>query len=212
MSVVFDLNGTLIDSLPTITQTANSLLSENGLPDLSSQVVGSFVGLGEQVFLDRLIAATALEAGNRPALMERFIAIYKEVSQDTHLFAGVREALDQFAADGVPMGLCTNKPGGPTEVVLQTTDLARYFDVVAAGDTLPVRKPDPAPLHHAFEAIGAGVYVGDSETDAKTAEAASVPFVLFTEGIRVSPLSDIPHDAAFDRFDLLPAVISSLKA
>jgi phosphoglycolate phosphatase len=80
-----------------------------------------------------------------------------------------------------------------------------------AGDTLPLRKPDPAPLHHAFTALGGpGIYVGDSEVDAATAQAAGAPFVLFTRGIRMTPVEAIPHDVAFEDFAALPEICERL--
>lgn len=96
-------------------------------------------------------------------------------------------------------------------VVLQTLGWQDMFDVVIAGDTLPVRKPEPEPLHLAVERLGTktGLYVGDSETDAETAQRAGVPFALFTKGIRVSPVDQIPHDVAFDDFAALPDIVKA---
>lgn len=206
--IVFDLDGTLIDSLPGITGAANALLEERHLPPLDRGQVAGFVGHGEQVFLDRLIAATELDADERPALMARFIAHYKAAAEGTRLFNGVREILDHFTGLGVTMGLCTNKPSGPLGAVLDATGLTGVFSVVVAGDTLTRRKPDPAPLIHAFEALGQGrgLYVGDSEVDAETAQRAGIPFALFAGGIRQSPVSEIPHDAVFDDFADLPDI------
>ena len=205
--VVFDLDGTLIDSLPNITDAANALLEGQGLDPLTPAQVGRFVGFGERVFLERLIAATALPADDFDALMPVFLSHYKAVAQDTRLFDGARAALDVLAGQGVRLGLCTNKPSGPLAPVLETTGLNDVFDVVVAGDTLPKRKPDPAPLQHAFERLGApGLYVGDSEVDAETAERAGLPFALFTRGIRHSPIEAIPHWAAFDDFSELSGI------
>jgi phosphoglycolate phosphatase len=210
--VVFDLDGTLIDSLPGITGAANALLDEEGLPPLGSKQVAGFVGRGEQVFLDRLIAATALDPQTRDSLMPRFIAHYERAARGTRLFDGVAGMLDAFDAAGVAMGLCTNKPAAPLAPVLEETGLSGRFAVVVAGDAMPRRKPDPAPLLHAFEVLGQGpgLYVGDSEVDAETAERAGIPFALFTEGIRQAAIADIPHQAAFNDFSELPAIRARL--
>lgn len=212
--VVFDLDGTLIDSLPGIAGSANALLGEQGLAALPRNVVAGFVGLGEQVFLDRLIAATDLDPRQRPALMERFIHHYMAAARGTRLFDGVAEMLDTLAGAGVAMGLCTNKPAAPLAPVLQETGLAHRFGVVVAGDTLPQRKPDPAPLLHAFEVLGQGpgLYVGDSEVDAETARRAGMAFALYTGGIRQTPVADIPHQAAFDDFSNVPVILARLCA
>lgn len=210
MAVIFDLDGTLIDSLPTIAKAGNAVLAGADLSPLPVDRYRAFVGLGEQVLLDRLIAATDLDAGQRDHLMIQFMNSYKAASQDTHLFDGVPAALEAVKKLG-QIGLCTNKPMAALGVVLQTLGWQDMFDVVIAGDTLPVRKPEPEPLQLAVERLGTktGLYVGDSETDAETAQRAGVPFALFTKGIRVSPVDQIPHDVAFDDFAALPDIVKA---
>lgn len=214
MAVVFDLDGTLIDSLPDITGAANLLLAEEGMPPLETKTVAGFIGLGERVFLERLIGATDLRPQDFDALLPRFIEHYKGATGNTRLFPGVREVLDRFKAMGVPLGLCTNKPSAPLWPVLEAVGVQSDFDVVVAGDTLERRKPDPAPLRHILSELGVRtcLYVGDSETDAETARRAEVPFALFTEGIRQKPVVEIPHDAAFSDFAELPAIHQALLA
>jgi len=177
LPVVFDLDGTLIDSLPDVTKAVNLLLAEEGQPLLETSVVNTFVGSGEQVLMQRLIAATAFEPVDADRLMPRFIAHYKMAALDTKLFPGAREAF-------------------------------------VAGDDLPKRKPDPAPLFHCFQKLGSetGIYVGDSEVDAETAQRAGVPFVIYAHGIRVSPIEDIPHDVVFDDFGALDAILAKLSS
>ena len=210
--VVFDLDGTLIDSLPDIAAAANALLADHGLAPLPQSQIGSFVGMGERVFLDRLIAATALDVAQYDALMGQFITHYKASTGLTTVFPGALDAVKALKAEGYKLGICTNKPGVPLAAVLDALDLSRWFDVIIAGDTLPVRKPDPAPLRLAFDRMGAteGVYVGDSDVDAETAQRAGVPFAFFTEGIRTKPVEDIPHDRPFDRFGDLPTICSEI--
>ncbi len=212
MAVVFDLDGTLIDSLPTIAKAGNAVLADVNLQELDIDVYRGFVGLGEQVFIDRLIAATTLSVTDRPVVMEHFIKRYKEASSQTDLFHGVEKAMSDLKAMQVPIGLCTNKPQAALSVVLDTLNWQDMFGSVIAGDTLAVRKPHPEPLQKAFQDLGSttGIYVGDSETDAETAKRAGVPFVLFTKGIRVSPIEDIPHDVAFDDFADLAEIVKDL--
>lgn len=210
--VVFDLDGTLIDSLPDIAAAANALLADHGLDPLPQAQIGGFVGMGERVFLDRLIAATALEADQFDPLLAEFITHYKASTVRTRVFPGAIEAVQALRAEGIKVGICTNKPGGPLAAVLEAVDLTRWFDAIIAGDTLPVRKPDPAPLRLAFERMGAteGVYVGDSDVDAETAQRAGVPFAFFTEGIRTKSVEEIPHDRAFERFEDVPSICRDL--
>ncbi|WP_299791825.1 phosphoglycolate phosphatase [uncultured Marivita sp.] len=210
--VVFDLDGTLIDSLPDIAAAANALLADHGLDPLPQAQIGGFVGMGERVFLDRLIAATALEADQFDPLLAEFITHYKASTGRTRVFPGAIEAVQALRAEGIKVGICTNKPGGPLAAVLDAVDLTRWFDAIIAGDTLSVRKPDPAPLRLAFERMGAteGVYVGDSDVDAETAQRAGVPFAFFTEGIRTKSVDEIPHDRAFERFEDVPSICRDL--
>ncbi|MEM6385739.1 MAG: phosphoglycolate phosphatase [Pseudomonadota bacterium] len=203
--VLFDLDGTLIDSLPNIGEAANVILQARNLPALPPSVVATFVGLGEEVFVDRLIAATDLPTTDRDTIMQQFISEYKRVAQDTRCFPGVSRALGALKARGAKMGIVTNKPRAPMQPTLEAAELTSFFDVVVAGDDLPTRKPDAAPLRHAMAELGAVncVYIGDTPIDAETARASAVPFGLFTEGIRTVPIKDIHHDFAFDHFDNL---------
>ncbi len=208
-AVLFDLDGTLIDSLPNVRDAANAVLAKRDLPPLPSEIVAGFVGLGEEVFVDRLIEATDLDAGERDWVMTTFIRHYKEEAKKTKLFHGVEKALTVLQGEGVPLGLVTNKPRGPLGPTLEAAGLTRFFGAVVAGDELPKRKPDPLPIAHATKLLGQtrAIYVGDSETDAATALNAGVPFVLFTEGIRLTPVHDLPHEVAFSDFGMLPEIV-----
>ena len=210
--VVFDLDGTLIDSLPDVTKAVNLLLEEVGHPLVDRILVNTLVGSGERVLMSRLIAATALSLTDYEHLLQRFIEHYKIAALDTELFPGAMDALKSLKGKGVPIGLCTNKPRAPLVPTLEAAGLESIFDVVLAGDDLDRRKPDPAPLFHCFQTLGSevGVYVGDSEVDAETAKRAGVPFVIFEHGIRVSAIEDIPHTARFGAFGDLEAVLDSL--
>lgn len=207
-AVLFDLDGTLIDSLTTITAAANAVLGHQGLSDLPESVVAGFVGLGEEVFVDRLIAATDLAAADRSAILGIFMEHYALAARDTKVFPGVKEALEELASWDVQMGLVTNKPRVPLQSTLAASGLEPFFKVIVAGDDLEKRKPDPMQIIHAGRVLRAQtcVYVGDSETDAAAAQNADVPFLLFSEGIRVKPLEEIPHHAAFSEFQALPAL------
>jgi phosphoglycolate phosphatase len=209
LPVVFDLDGTLIDSLPNVTDAANGLLADADLPPLSPDVVVNFVGRGERVLLDRLIAATELSGADYDALMEAFIEHYKRAAADTQVFPGVAEALETLKNDGFPLGLCTNKPRAPLVPTLEAAGLDDIFNIVVAGDDLPKRKPDPAPLRFILSELGAEtcIYVGDSDVDAETASRACVPFLFFTEGICAVPIAEIPYDAAFGTFSELPELV-----
>lgn len=206
--VVFDLDGTLIDSLPDIAWAVNEVLREDRLPALTEQTVGGFVGRGERVLVMRLIEATDLSMGDFDTVLARFLGHYRKATHRTRMMPGAREVLEELAGEGVPLGLCTNKPDGPLQAVLQALDLTDTFGAVIAGDILPSRKPDPAMLHWVMDRLGAEtcLYVGDSEVDAETAQRAGVPFAFYTEGIRGIDVSDMPHDFRFSDFSAFSAL------
>jgi phosphoglycolate phosphatase len=201
-AVLFDLDGTLIDSAPEIHAAVNRALGTEDLPMLSPAQVRSFIGNGVGVLLSRCLAALGHDGtGPRHArLMAAFLADYETRFGLTTLYPGVADMLAALAQAGHPMGICTNKPEGPTRAVLGYFNLLRYFPVIIGGDTLPQRKPDPAPLRHAHALIGGGpaFFVGDSEVDAETAHATPLPFALFTGGYRTASVVDLAPVMAFD--------------
>ena len=179
-AVIFDLDGTLIDSAPDIHAAANTVLERHGMAPFT--------------------------------LTEGFLDLYESAVNLTQLYPGVAGCLDALEAQGRGLGICTNKPEGPTRAVLAHLEITERFRVMVGGDTLPVRKPEPDPLHAAIARMEARavVFVGDSEVDAETAQRAGVPFALYTEGYRRSPVEDMPHDARFDDFAELPGIVARL--
>lgn len=211
--IAFDLDGTLVDSAPDIHAVANKVLAEEGLAPLSLAQARGFVGRGASHFVAQMRAAYGLADGDHDRLLASFMRHYEGAVALTQLYPGVRSALEELLGEGHQLVLCTNKPEAPTRIVLDHFDLAGYFDAVVGGDTLPVRKPDPAPLQEAFARVAAGpsrLFVGDSEVDAETGQAAGVPFVLFTEGYRHSEVEDLPQLARFDRYSALPGLAERL--
>jgi len=207
--LIFDLDGTLVDSAGDITLSVNSLLDSLGRPSLSIEAVRSMVGEGARRLVEKVLAARPGAEIAIESALERFLALYAEApTQHTVLYPGVRETLDQLVESGAVLALCTNKPMIPTTNVLRDLDLSRYFKMVVAGDTLPVRKPDRRVLDGIIATLGVGqktvLMIGDSEVDSATADAAKIPFVLMTYGYRHSPAELIPANARLDAFaDLL---------
>lgn len=215
--IVFDLDGTLVDSAPDIQAAANFVLADNDIPSLSLEQIRSFIGGGVEVLWQKIIAATELDAAAHERLVAAFMQLYQSATTLTVLYPGVTDALDLLATRGHPLGICTNKPLAPARKVLDSFGIAPYFNYVIGGDSLPEKKPHPGPLIAAFAGLGAdpqapvGLYVGDSEYDASAAVAASVPFLLFTEGYRKSPVEALPHRASFSHFADLPALVETLR-
>jgi phosphoglycolate phosphatase len=207
-NIVFDLDGTLIDSAPDIRGIANSLLAERHLDPIDLDTTRRFIGEGAAVFIQRLRAERGIGETEQKAMLAEFVARYHTAVDLTHPYPGVEAALEKLALDKT-LGICTNKPHRPCLAVLRHLNLDGFFKAVLGGDSLPVRKPDPLPLLATFEAMGPGprIYVGDSEIDAETAERADVPFILFTQGYRKSPITSLPHTSVFDCFEELPEIV-----
>lgn len=202
--LVFDLDGTLIHSAAEIHGVANDVLAAEGLPGLSYELVASFVGNGLPTLVARVLAHLGLpDQGERHARMVgAFESIYEQRFDLTSLYPGVERMLTDLSAR-YRLAICTNKPQGPTRAVLAHFKLTDLFPVVIGGDTLPRRKPDPAPLIEAIRLSGNGpaIFVGDSEVDAETARNAQVPFALFTGGYRKTAPELLGAQWVFDHHD-----------
>lgn len=215
-TLIFDLDGTLIDSAPDIHAASNTVLAEEGLAPMTLPEVRSFIGHG----VPHLVACLLTAAGQDPAgprharLVARFTEIYEDAVGLTVPYPDVVTALEALAAEGHRLGICTNKPLVPALAVLRHLGLDRFFAVVKGGDSHPLKKPDPAPLLAALEALGTGpaLYIGDSEVDAECAHRAGLSFLLFTEGYRKVPVESLPHAAAFRDFAALPALVARMLA
>lgn len=214
-AIVFDLDGTLIDSAPDIRAAVNRTLEGEGHAALDLPTVISFIGHGLPRLVARAMEARGIPMEHHARLTGVTLSDYNAASHDqTRAYPGVIAALERLRAEGHALGICTNKPEGPARKVLDQFGMAHLFDVVVGGDTLAQRKPDPAPLRHAFAALGvqAGLYVGDSEVDADTAQAAGAPFAFFTQGYCHIPHDDVTCLARFDHFDALPGIVAGLAA
>ena len=211
--VVFDLDGTLIDSAPDIHAAANVMLREIGREALDLPRIVSFIGNGVPKLVERCLDATGGrdEAGFRAALAIFRRAYDADAATLTRPYPGVPEMLEALGGAGFSMGICTNKPEAPARAILEALGLARWFGAVIGGDTLPVTKPDPAPLREAVVRLGGGraVYVGDSETDEATAKAAGLPFLFFTGGYRKKPAEAFEADFVFETFEALAAHLAA---
>lgn len=200
LSVTLDLDGTLLDTVPDLAAACHAMLAELGQPPRSDDDVRRFVGKGMAVLVERCLTWDAPPAA---ALLDAGIAAFRRHyaatnGQAARCYSGVREGLDALAAQGLRLGVVTNKPEAFTLPLLERQYLSRYFAAVVSGDTLPVKKPDPAPVRHACALLGArpeqNVHIGDSSNDFISARRAGslalgVPYG-YNEGhpVTVSPV------------------------
>ncbi len=206
-AVLIDLDGTLVDSIPGLAEAARRMMLELGLPPLPQEQVRDFVGKGIVKLVERVLTGRA-DGVPDPALFERAMPVYERHYRDTvawncAVYPGVIAGLDAMTARGLQLGCVTNKSGAFSEPLLEQMGLARYFPVRVAGDTLPVKKPDPAPLLHAAKLIGVQpssmVMIGDSANDALAARRAGCPVICVSYGYREgADIRSIDTDAIVD--------------
>ena len=184
-ALVFDLDGTLIDSRRDITTAINLMREGYGLPPLSLEQVVRMVGEGARVLIERAVGSE-LPAGLLDEALSRYLAHYDAVCLDaTRPYPGIEEMLAELSAS-FPTALLSNKGEALSRKVLAGLGLARYFQEILGGDSLPTRKPDPAGLHLLAGRLGVPVedlmLVGDTRIDAETARAAGCAFALVEWG------------------------------
>jgi len=205
---IFDLDGTLIDSVGDISAAVNRMLGELDQAPLALEEVRAMVGDGAGSLVDRVLAARPGIAIDATAALARYLALYDANPLGlTRLYPDVAETLELLQRRGLRLALCTNKPERASRVILESFGLADRFERIIGGDSLPWRKPDPRVLEAIIAALGeaaeATALVGDSEVDAATAAAAGIPFILMSYGYRRGPVETIACRTALDRFDAL---------
>ena len=213
-TVVFDLDGTLADTAPDLTAALNHALGELGRPPVPAEDVRHMVGHGAKALLRKGLAATGAVS---EALVDEgfpiFLAHYEaHIADHSRPFPGVEQALAALEAAGIAIAICTNKLEGLTHEFLKAVGWEGRFAAVVGGDTLSVRKPDPAPLLEAIARAGGGpaAFVGDSITDTDTAKAAGVPCVALSVGFADRPAAELGADRVIDHWDELLQTLEAM--
>jgi phosphoglycolate phosphatase len=218
-ALLFDLDGTLIDSAPDIALALNLLMADLDRPELDLPAVRSMIGDGAGTLVER--ALTAASVAHRPeelgSYLKRFLAHYEaDPVQLTKPYPGVPETLAVLDAKGFRCAICTNKPQRATEMILEALDLARYFDPILGADAVANRKPHPDHLQAALTAMGAkrerGVMIGDSTNDVAPAQALAMPAIVMAYGYGRRPLSALGADLILEDFAKLPEALQSIGA
>lgn len=216
-AVVFDLDGTLVDTAADLHLVLQEVLASEGLETPALPAVRSMVGDGAKVLVERALAATGRDA--EPALVDwlhsRFRARYaEEPCRASALYPGAVAVLQRLAMSGLRLGLCTNKPQQATLGLLAALGIGRYFAAVVGGDLLPARKPDPAHLAAVLAALdvppAAALMVGDSRNDVLTARGLDMACVLVSFGYSTVAARELGADAVIDRLTDLPDVLAGL--
>ena len=215
--LVFDLDGTLIDTAPDLVETLNVIFAREGLPPVPFAKARKLIGGGARAMIvrgveaeSRLLSATQIER-----LFDEFIAYYTEhIADRSRPFPGLTETLDTLAQQGHRFAVCTNKLERLSVRLLQQLDLASRFAVICGQDTFGVQKPDPDVLRRTILAAGGSperaILIGDSETDVRTAKSAGIPIVAVDFGYTERPIAEFQPDRIISHFTELPSALAAL--
>ncbi len=217
-AIIFDLDGTLVDSARDLRDAVNVLLAEEGLRQLDLEEVKSMIGDGAAKLVERAVSATGGDLSRLPALVARFLQIYEaNASRHTEAYPGVEETLAGLRSLELPLAVVTNKPYAATIGILEALGLRAYFQAVVGGDTLPERKPHPAPILAALKHLGTApetaLMVGDNYHDVQAARAAGVRAFAVTYGYSHKPHAELGAERLIDTMsELLPIAADAATA
>ncbi|MCV3272497.1 HAD-IA family hydrolase [Roseobacter sinensis] len=219
-TVIFDLDGTLADTSGDLIAAANHCFRDMGAGDVLDPVQDAGTALrGGRAMLT--LGMSRLGRGDEVATIDRYYPMLLEaygaaIDVHTQMYPRAMEAVEVLKAGGYGVGICTNKPEGLAETLLQRLGVREAFGALVGADTLPVRKPDPEPLFEAARRAGGDparcVLIGDSDTDRNTARAAGAPCVLVTFGPAGGDMAALEPDALLDDYAALPALVDRLLA
>jgi phosphoglycolate phosphatase len=217
LTIVFDLDGTLIDTAPDLIATLNFTLTEHGLPAVRFDAARPMIGGGARGLIERALAAEGRACA--PADVDRlytpFVAYYAEhIADRSRPFAGLEPALDRLAERGHRLAVCTNKLEWLSKRLLDTLKLSPHFAAICGQDTFGVQKPDPQVLRATVVRAGGdprrAIMVGDSATDIRTARAADVPVIGVDFGYTDVPIASLRPDRVISSFAQLAAAVDDL--
>lgn len=217
-TVIFDLDGTLADTSGDLIAAANHCFRDMGLGDVldpGNDALTAFHGGRAMLRLGLgRVGSDEVElrvARYYPVLLQ---AYGDAIDVHTRLYPGAMDAVEALKSAGLSVGICTNKPEGLAQILLTRLGVRDAFGSLIGADTLPVRKPDPAPLLEAVRRVGGDMaracLIGDTQTDRDTARAAGVPSVLVTFGPSGQAVLDLQPEASIGHFDELPGVVAHL--
>ncbi len=207
-ALIFDLDGTLVDTAPDLMASTNHVLGLLGRRAITMQEVRSFVGHGAKALIERGCNATGapVEPADLERLYQAFIVYYSEnIAVNSQIFPGVVQLLERCHEAGIKCGVCTNKLESLSVRLIDEIGLARHFGCIIGPDTVGIAKPNPAPYFEAVRRLGVApehsIMFGDSETDILTAKAAGVPVIAVPFGYTPQPVETYNPDYLVQHYD-----------
>src|SRR5437588_8442731 len=216
-TIVFDLDGTLVDTAPDLISALNHVLDREGLPPVPMQSARNMIGAGARKLIERGLEAEgrtiSVEDMNR--MTADFIAYYADhIAVGSRPFEGLEAVLDHFAAQGHRLAVCTNKLEWLSKRLLDQLGLSRRFAAICGADTFGVQKPDPTILRETVARAGgqltASIMVGDAGPDVGVARRAGVPVIGVSFGYTDVPITELKPDRLIGHMSELPAAVESL--
>ena len=216
-AIVFDLDGTLVDTAPDLLASLNAVLTRAGHRAVIPTQLRHLVGHGVRALFERAFAETGTDVSpeRMTELTKEFLDYYRaNIARASRPFAGVPETLDRLAGEGFGLGICTNKPQDLTDLLLRELRMARHFPVVFGAGRMPYNKPDPRHVLDVVNALSGSparaIMIGDSPVDVAAARAAQIPVIVMSYGYTPVPVHELGADAIAHDFAEIPALISSL--
>jgi phosphoglycolate phosphatase len=216
-TVVFDLDGTLVETAPDLINALNFVLDREGLPAVPMKSARNMIGAGARKLLERGLEVDGrhVSPGDLDRLTKDFIDYYAaHIADESRPFEGLEDALDNLAARGCRFAVCTNKLEWLSKLLLDELGLSSRFSAICGADTFGVSKPDPAILQQTVARAGgrlaSTVMVGDAGTDVGVARRANVPVVGVDFGYTDVPMADLKPDRLIGHMRELPAAVASL--
>ncbi len=207
-ALIFDLDGTLVDTAPDLMMATNHVLQFAGRPEITAAQLRQFVGHGSMALIKLGLEASGPlpDEATLQQLQTLFLGYYgKNIVAHSKLFSGVVALLEKATAAGLKMGVCTNKVERLSHKLLDQIGISKYFKAVVGGDTLPIMKPNPEPYFEVARRLGVAplqtMMFGDSETDIRTAQNAGVPVVAVSFGYTLQHVSTFKPDYVIDHYD-----------
>ena len=216
-ALIFDLDGTLVDTAPDLLEATNAVMASRGLPRIPPATLRHMVGFGARSLIEQAMEAVgqAVTAEDLPPLLDVFMAHYRShIADGSVIFPGVMETLTALQAQGTRLAVLTNKPQELADKLLPAIGLDHYFAEVYGAGRMSYVKPDARIFHDVVRDVGGSdggaVMIGDSITDLKTAQAAGAPCILLSYGYTPIPARDLGADIVLDDFAELPQALRTL--
>lgn len=217
--IVFDLDGTLVDTAPDLVGALNYVLQREGLPLVPMASARSMIGAGARKLIERGLELDGRTMSTKDVdrLTDDFIAYYTDhIADASRPFESLYDSLDKLSADGFRFAVCTNKLEGLSRLLLEKLEMTARFDAICGADTFGVAKPDPAILRQTIARAGGevslSIMVGDSGPDIGVARRAGVPVIGVTFGYTDVPVADLKPDRVVSHMRELPDAVASVAA